>query len=116
MLKLVVSILLIALLSFVCGLFLPWWSVALAAFAVSALIPQKPVFAFVTGFVAILLLWGLMALGIDQLNNSILSTKIAGILPLGGSPYAVIVATAFIGALVGGGGALTASFIKKVDV
>jgi hypothetical protein len=113
MIKFLVSTLLIALLSFVCGLFLPWWTVALAAFAVSALIPQKPLLAFIAGFLAIFLLWGGMALVIDQLNNSILSSKIAAILPLGGSAFALVVVTAFIGALVGGGAAITGSFLKE---
>ncbi|MBS1659873.1 MAG: hypothetical protein JST68_02350 [Bacteroidetes bacterium] len=110
--KFLVSILLIALLAFICGLFMPWWTIALAAFAVSALIPLKPLLAFFAGFLGIFLLWGGMAVVIDQLNNSILATKIAEILPLGGSAYALIVVTAFIGGLVGGGGALTGAFLK----
>ncbi|SRR5258708_3776758 len=114
MIKILVSALLIALLSFVCGLFFPWWTIALAAFAVSALIPLKPMFAFFTGFVAIFLLWGIMALVIDQLNNSILSSKIAAILPLGGSAFALISVTAFIGGLVGGGAAITGAFLNKI--
>lgn len=112
MIKFLVSILLIALLSFVCGLFLPWWTIALAAFVVSALIPLKPLQAFFAGFLAIFLLWGGLAFGIDQLNNSILSEKIAAILPLGGSVIALILVTAFVGALVGGGAAITGSFLK----
>jgi hypothetical protein len=112
MIKFLVSILLIALLSFVCGLFLPWWTIALVAFLVSALIPLKPLQSFLAGFLAIFLLWGGLALGIDQLNNSILSAKIAAILPLGGSVIALILVTAFVGALVGGGAAITGSFLK----
>jgi cellulose synthase/poly-beta-1,6-N-acetylglucosamine synthase-like glycosyltransferase len=104
---------LIALLSFICGLFLPWWTIALAAFLVSALIPQTPQRAFLSGFVALFLLWGGMALGIDLANESILSTRVAGILPLGGSPYALIFVTALVGALVGGGASLTAAYLKK---
>lgn len=112
MIKFLVSTLLIALLSFVGGLFFPWWTIALAAFVVSALIPLKPLHAFFTGFLAIFLLWGIMALVIDQMNESILSSKIAAILPLGGSVYALIFVTAFIGALAGGGGAITGAFLK----
>ena len=112
MIKFLVSILLIALLSFVCGLFLPWWTIALVAFIVSVLIPLKPLPSFFAGFLAIFLLWGGLALGIDQLNNSILSAKIAAILPLGGSVIALILVTAFVGALVGGGAAITGSFLK----
>ncbi len=112
MIKFLVSTLLIALLSFVCGLFLPWWAFALVAFLVSALIPLRPLAAFFAGFLAIFLLWGGMAWGIDWMNNSILSAKIAAILPLGGSVIALILVTAFVGALVGGGAAVTGSFIK----
>jgi hypothetical protein len=111
--KIFISILLIALLGFVSGLYLPWWGIALAAFLVSALIPQRPGFAFLSGFVAILLLWGTLAWTIDMANGSILSVKIAQILPLGGSPYLLIAVTAFIGALVGGLSALSASYLKK---
>ena len=70
MIKFLVSILLIALLSFICGLFLPWWTIALAAFVVSALIPLTPLQSFFAGFLAIFFLWGGLAFGIDQMNNA----------------------------------------------
>jgi len=44
--KFIVSILLIALLSVVVCLYLPWWIIAIVAFIVAALIPQKPVTSF----------------------------------------------------------------------
>ena len=113
MIKFLVATLLIALLSFVSGLFFPWWTIALAAFAVSALIPQRPLLSFFSGFLALFLLWGLLALGIDLANGSILSAKIAEILPLGGSSIVLVLVTGFIGALVGGGGAITGAFLKK---
>jgi hypothetical protein len=111
--KFFISILLIALLGFVSGIFLPWWGIALGAFLVSALIPQRPGIAFVSGFVAIFLLWGSMAFTIDMANGSILSSKIAQILPLGGSPWLLILVTALVGALVGGSAALSGSYLKK---
>jgi hypothetical protein len=113
MIKFFVSILLIALLSFICCLFLPWWTIAIAAFVVSALIPQRPLLAFFTGFLALFLLWGGLALGIDAANNSILSTRVASILPLHGYSILLILVTALIGALVAGGGAITAAFLRK---
>lgn len=112
MIKFVVSMLLTALLSFICGLFLPWWTIAVAAFVVSALIPQKPLPSFATGFLALFLLWGLLALYIDVANKNILSSKMADILYLHGSSVALILVTGFVGALVGGGGAVTASFMR----
>jgi hypothetical protein len=112
-LKFFVTMLLIGLLSFICGLFLPWWTIAVAAFIVSALIPQKPVNAFFAGFLALFLLWGLLAFVIDSYNENILSTRVAELLYLQGSSIALVIVTAFIGGLVGGGGSLTASFLKK---
>jgi hypothetical protein len=111
--KFVITTLLIALLSFLSGLYLPWWGVALAAFLVSALIRQRPGVAFLAGFTALFLLWAGLSWSMDIPNNSILSAKIAQILPLGGSSLALILVTALIGALVGGVAALTGSFLQK---
>ena len=112
--KFFVSLVLTALLSFACSLFFPWWSVAIAAFVVAALIHQKPYKAFLAAFFALFILWGLQAWWIDLKNEHILSTKVAAILPLGGSPYALIALSALVGALVSGMSALTGSYLRKV--
>jgi hypothetical protein len=101
------------LLSFVAGLYLPWWSVALAAFAACALIQTAPWKSFLAGFLGVFLLWGILASWIDSKNNHILSQKIAQIFPLGGSYVLLILLTAFVGALVGGFAGLTGSYIRK---
>jgi len=111
--KFVITILLIALLSFLSGLYLPWWGFALAALLVSVLIKQRPGLAFLAGFTALFLLWAGLSWSMDAPNNSILSRKIAEILPLGGSSLALILVTALVGALVGGLAALTGSFVQK---
>ncbi|MBN9383706.1 MAG: hypothetical protein J0H74_23315 [Chitinophagaceae bacterium] len=114
--KFLISTLLIVLLSFLSGLYLPWWGVALAAFLVSVLVPQRPGLSFLSGFLALFILWALLAWGMDASNNSILSAKIAQILPLGGSSFLLILITAIVGALVGGGAALTGSYLQKKRV
>jgi len=111
--KFIITTLLIALLSFVSGLYLPWWGFALAAFLVSALIPQRPGISFLAGFLGLFLLWTLLSWTMDAPNNSILSGKIAVLLPLGGSTVLLILITALVGALVGGGAALTGSYIHR---
>ena len=108
-----VAIILTALLSFVAGLYLPWWSIAIAAFVTVLLIPLGSGRAFVAGFAGVFLLWFLLALWIDVKNQHILSKKIAEIFPLGGSSIAIILITAFIGALVGGLGALSGSYLRR---
>ena len=111
--KLFISIIVTALLSFTAGLYLPWWSIALAALLVAALIPQRPFRSWITGFLAVFLLWGGMAFWIDIRNQHILSAKLAEIFPLGGSSILLVLVSALIGGLVAGFAALTGSYIRK---
>lgn len=111
--KLLAAIVLTALLAFVSGLYLPWWSIAVAAFAVAVLVHQKAGKAFLSGFLGLFLLWGGLAWWIDMKNNGILSQKIAELLKLGGNSLLLILVTAFIGGLVAGFGAMTGSFLRS---
>jgi hypothetical protein len=111
--KLTVAIILTALLSFVAGLYLPWWSIAVAAFVSVLLIPLRSSRAFLAGFLGVFILWALLALWIDMKNQGILSTKVAQIFPLGGSSFLIILVTAIIGALVGGFAAVSASYLRS---
>lgn len=111
-----ITFLLTALLSFSWALFFPWWIIAVAAFTVAALIPQARLSAFICAFFALFFLWGGQALLADIKNEHLLSSKVAQILPLGGSYVAVILLTAFIGGLVAGLGALTGSFLRTPPV
>jgi hypothetical protein len=112
--KFFISLLLTALLSFVLCLFMGWWSIALAAFVVAALIHQPPRKAFLTGFSALFGLWGIMAWWIDAANNSVLSHRMASLLPFGGSAFIMILVTALVGALVAGFAALTGSYLGTI--
>jgi hypothetical protein len=111
--KLTVAIILIAILSFVGGLYFPWWSIAVASFVSVLLIPLRSTRAFLAGFLGVFILWSLLALWIDVKNQGILSTKVAQIFPLGGSSFLIILVTAIIGALVGGLAALSASYLRR---
>lgn len=113
MLKYIIAILLTALLSFVLGLYLPWWSIAIAAFIVSVAIPQSPWMSFLSGFLGVFLLWEILAWWIDNRNSGILSPKIAQVLPLGGSTTLLVLVSSLIGALVAGCAALTGSYVRK---
>lgn len=110
--KFLTAIVLTALLSFVSGLFLPWWGIAIVALAIAALIHQKAWKAFLSGFLGVFLLWAGLAWWIDMKNNSVLSQKVASLLPLGGNSFAIIAVTGFIGGLVGGLAALSGSFLR----
>ena len=112
--KPVVTLLLTALVSFVLCLYLDWWAIALAAFLVALVIPQKPWVSFLTGFMALALLWGIMAIWIDTNNGHILSHKMAALLPFGGSVFLLILSTALTGGLVAGFAALAASYLRSI--
>ena len=109
--RFLISVGLIALLAFIFGLFMPWWSIALVSFVVAFIVPQSPVASFLSGFIGLFILWGGLAWWIDVKNQGILSKKIAMILPLNGSAFLLILITAITGALVAGLAALTGSFL-----
>jgi hypothetical protein len=111
--KFTVALLLTALLSFICGLYIPyWWFFAIATFLVALLVHQRAGKAFLSAFLAIFILWGGLAWWIDIKNESILSSKVAVILPLGGSGVLLILVTAFLGAVVAGFAALSGSYLR----
>lgn len=110
--RFVLATLLIAVLSFIAGLFLPWWSIALVAFLVAFLIPQGLGRSFLSGFAGIFLLWSFLAFWIDLKNESILSYKIAQLFPLGGHSVLLILVTALVGALVGGFAAMSGASLR----
>ncbi len=111
--KFIISLLLIALLSFAACLYLPWWSIAIATFIVAALIPQKPGKAFITGFLALFLLWGGLSFWISNNNGHLLAHKISLLVLKMDNPYLLIAATALIGALVAGMAALSGSYLRQ---
>ncbi len=111
--KFFISLILTGLLSFTACLFLPWWSIAPAAFIVAALIPQKPGKAFLAGFVALFLLWGGLSFWISNNNDHILAHKVSQLMLNMDSPYLLVLATALIGALVAGFAALAGSYLRK---
>jgi hypothetical protein len=107
------SFILTILLSFAACLFLPWWSIAIAAFVVAALIPQKPFKAFLTGFIALFLLWGGLSFWMSNNNDHVLAHKISQLILKMDNPILLILATALIGALVAGLAALAGSYLRK---
>jgi len=110
--KFTVSLLLTIFLSFTACLYLSWWSIAIVAFLVAALIPQRPGISFLTGFVALFLLWGGLSFWLSMRNEHILAHKISMLLLKMDNPYLLIAATGLIGGLVAGMAALTGSYLR----
>lgn len=110
-----VAMLTASLLAFALGLYLPWWSVAVATFVVGLFATQRPRTAFFSGFAAIFLLWAGLCVMINGANGGILAARVSEILPLGGSVFLLIFATAFTGGLVGGLASLTAGLLRLIS-
>jgi hypothetical protein len=110
--RFLVSLLLIALFTFIAGLFLPWWSIAIVAFLGGLLVPQSLGRSFLAGFFGVLLPWGILAALVDVSNNHVLSVKIARLFKLGDAWLLLIFITAFVGALVGGFAALSGASLR----
>lgn len=110
--KLILSVIIIAILSFIIGRFAPWWSIAFVAFFVSSWIRQKPFNAFLSGFLGVFLMWATVAAFINVANGSILANRIGGLFGIGENPVLLIIIGSFVGGLVGGFAALTASYWK----
>lgn len=111
--KFIISIILIALLSLGACFYLPWWSIAIAAFLVASAIPQNPGKSFLSGFTALFLLWGGLAWYLSSRNEDILAHKVSVLVFETDSPVLLITVTALIGALIAGMGAFSGSFLRK---
>lgn len=110
--KFIVAFILTALLSYAAGFYLPWWSIAITSFAVAAIIPQKPLRAFLTGFSALFVLWIVLALYIDFNNEHILSMKISELLFKSHSHALIMSVTGLVAGLVGGFAALAGAYLR----
>lgn len=111
--KFITALLMTALLSFTAGLYLPWWSLALASFIVAVLIHQTAGKAFLAGFLALFLLWGGLALWIDIRNQHILGSRIGQLLGVGDNTILLVLVTALVGGLVSGFAAMSGSFFRS---
>jgi hypothetical protein len=108
--RLPVQILAIAILGFFLELFLPWWSVALAAFIGGLLINTR--MNFLAGFLAIGLLWIMNALIADLSSDSGLADRVARIFMLHNKALLLLVIFLLSG-LVGGFAAMTGGALRR---
>jgi len=93
---------------FILQSFLPWWTMAVGAFAVAYLLGNKGFPSFISGFLGVAVLWIGMAFYIDALTHSILTEKINRLLPIN-----AFLATLVVGGLVGGFASLTGSLMRS---
>ncbi|MFC5410602.1 hypothetical protein ACFPMF_14865 [Larkinella bovis] len=105
-------LLLIAILSALVQLFLPWWSIALVAFGVCFWRSRTGWQAFGAGFGGIAVVWFLYALFIHLQTDNILTGRMADLFFKTQAPVLLLLITPLIGGLVGGFAALAGRQLK----
>jgi len=110
--KFIIKTILTIILAYVLQLWLPWYSIAIAACVVSLLISSKGYIAFLSGFIGIFLLWSLSAYMIDSANQQILSTRIGNLFST--TPSILLLATGLIGGVAGGFSSLSATYFTDL--
>ena len=91
-------------------LFMPWYSIALAAFVMGYLLKSKT--NFLAGFAAIATLWIFNAWLADSSSDADLAERVAKLFMLE-HKFLLFLVMALIGGLVGGFAALTGSVLRK---
>ena len=109
--KFIVSIILIAALSFALGLYFPWWTIVIPAFIIPLIIRQRNGISFLAGFLSIFFLWGIFTAIISTNNNHILAHKASMLILKNDSPWLLIIVTALIGGVVAGFASLSSSLL-----
>ncbi len=110
------AIVLTAFTSMLLQLILPWWVCGIAGFAIAYFIKQNSLMAFLSGFIAVFLLWTIYAYLLSSANENILVAKVAELMKAltKGSTTTLYILTGLIGGLVSGFGALTGSLAGKL--
>ncbi len=111
--KFIVATLLTAFLAFFGGLYLPWWSLVIAAFIAGWLVYQSAWRSFLAGFLGLFLLWSFLAWWSDSANESILSARISQLLPGPDNALFVIILTGILAGIPAGMGALTGHILRR---
>lgn len=105
-----IQIVLIVILGFFLELFMPWWCVAIAAFAGGAMAFSR--MNFLAGFLAVGILWTGKAMITNVSTASDLADKVARTFMLGNTAVLLLV-TFVLGGLVGGFAAMSGAALRR---
>jgi len=108
--KFVIQTLFIMILSAALQALLPWWTMAIGAFAVGFLFASNGWRSFFAGLLGVGLLWLGMSLFIDISTQTALTERVARLFPTKTTPLLFLV-TSLVGGLVGGLASLTGSIL-----
>lgn len=108
--KFTLQVVAIIITAYILELFLPWYSIAIAAFIFGYLLRSD--LNFLAGFIAIGFLWFVKAALIDSASTSLLADQVAQIFPLKQKVWLYLV-TVVLGGLVGGFAAMTGAALGR---
>ncbi|GAB4040113.1 hypothetical protein [Spirosoma jeollabukense] len=108
-----VQILLIAILSLLAQLTLPWWSLAVVSFLVCFWRSKSAGQAFFAGFYGIAIVWLIYALLIHLRTDGIFTGRMSELLFKMNSKVLPGLITAIVGGLVGGFAGLSGHFVRQ---
>ena len=96
---------------------LPWWAIALTA-GVTAFIFNTDAMSFLTGFIGVAMLWFFLTYQLNAANDGLLAGKMAQLFSTSASvelsAMHLVAVTAMIGGFVGGLGAMTGNYARKL--
>lgn len=92
---------------------LPWWSVMVSAIITAFFVPLKKSAVFFVPFFAVLVFWIGYSFILGSDNDFILAKRIANLLSMGGSHYALLVVTGIIGGIAAGVAAIFGKQLKS---
>ena len=95
-------------------LFLPWWSLVVVALVVAYLFKLTGWQGFVCGFLGIFLLWSGYAFYLNQINDSVLASRMSGLFSMPGGSLSILIFSALIGGLAGGLGGATGGLGRQL--
>jgi hypothetical protein len=110
--RFIISVLLIAALSFAACLYLPWWVIAVVGFAVAVAIPIGAGKSFLAGFTALFFLWGALCFILSSANKDMLAHKVSVMILKVDNPFLLMIVTALIGGIVAGLGSLAGGLLR----
>jgi hypothetical protein len=107
--KFFIQLIITAIAAFTLELFLPWWSIAIAAFITGYLLKSR--MNFLAGFLGVGLLWCIKAWLLEATASATLTDRVAAIFKVG-MPVLLLI-TCIIGGLVGGFAAMSGASLKR---
>ncbi|ADB41624.1 hypothetical protein [Spirosoma linguale] len=111
-----IELVLIAILSLLAQLFLPWWSLAIVAFGICFWRSQRAGGAFLQGFVGVAIVWLLYAGLLHAQTDGVFTGRMSELLFKTNTTVLPLLVVTLLGGLVGGLAGLSGFLVKKATV